>query len=192
MKVNEILVHIQHFYRKVYIEDCSIILWGKMRIRLQKYKSKKDKGLSGAVTALILVIASVAIAIVVIGFVFGIFGAVTSTPTVTAAGTGSISSGNLIVVLESTGSVKIVSVSVDGYTTSVSQTLTTGSNPLTIALPSGFTSILSSSKPGEVYTIDLGLNDGQSVAVSAVLQSSSSWQGLVVVALAAVYNSGHS
>jgi hypothetical protein len=138
-----------------------------MRIRLQKYKSKKDKGLSGAVTALILVIASVAIAIVVIGFVFGIFGAVTSTPTVSAAGTGSISGSSgaytLIVELDSTGSVKIVSVSVDGYTTSAGISLSGGSTLVSISLPPGF-----SATPGQVYTIDLGLNNGQSIAVSAV------------------------
>ncbi|AWR94237.1 DUF973 family protein [Acidianus brierleyi] len=132
-------------------------------------KRRNQKGLSGAVTALILVIASVAIAIVVVGFVFGIFGAVTSTPSVTAAGTGSISEiGNtgqytLTVVLDSTGSATVVSVSVDGYTTSVSTALSSGNNLISITLPTGFTPT-----PGQTYTIDLGLNDGQSVAVAAV------------------------
>jgi hypothetical protein len=64
--------------------------------------------------------------------------------------------------------VTIVSVSVDGYTTSANIALVSGSNPETITLPSGF-----SATAGQVYTIDLGLSDGQSVAVSAVAQPSS-------------------
>jgi len=44
------------------------------------------RGLSGAVTALILVVASVVIALIVVGFAFNLFGAFSSTGAVTTAG----------------------------------------------------------------------------------------------------------
>jgi len=58
-------------------------------------RRKNAKALSGAVTALILVIASVIIALVVVAFAFGLFGAFTGQGTVTQVGTATLSaSGN--------------------------------------------------------------------------------------------------
>jgi len=143
-----------------------------MSLKLKAKRSKK--GLSGAVTALILVIASVIIALVVVGFAFGLFGALGGTPTVTQIGTGSLTpSGNgyeAVITLHSTGTVQVVSATIvgtsDSATTIASPSLTIGANTVVIYFPSsGFTP-----QPGSTYQISIGLSDGTTVqaAVSYV------------------------
>jgi hypothetical protein len=143
---------------------------------------RSKKGLSGAVTALILVIASVIISLVVVGFAFGLFGAIGGTPTVTQVGTGTLSSymsnvtaNNKTVTvthyvatftLHSTGTVQIVSASIVGTnitaTNLPSMPLTAGVNTVTISFPSsGFTP-----QPGSTYQISIGLSDGATVQVA--------------------------
>jgi hypothetical protein len=146
-----------------------------MSLKLKAKRSKK--GLSGAVTALILVIASVIIALVVVGFAFGLFGALGGTPTVTQVGTGilefvhiSNASGTFscyeaIITLHSTGNVQIVSASIVGTSVTATgysiQTLTTGINTVTIHFPAtGF-----NPQPGATYQISIGLSDGTTVQV---------------------------
>ena len=140
-------------------------------------KSKRTKrALSGAVTALILVIASVIIALVVVGFAFGLFGALGGTPTVTQVGTGTLSKvtmGNqtyyqATFTLQSTGSVKIVSAVIVGTSDSVGSSaitgyqLSTGVNTVTIDFPTtGFTP-----QTGATYQISIGLSDGTTVQVA--------------------------
>ncbi|AOL17795.1 hypothetical protein BFU36_09590 [Sulfolobus sp. A20] len=139
---------------------------------------KSRRAISGAVTALILVIASVIIALVVVGFAFGLFGAFGGTPTVTQIGTGTISPGssnnNYYVasfVLKSSGNVQIVSASIVGTTISVASSisLSAGFNTVSItfstANANGF-----SFQPGSTYTISLGLSDGATVQVAVVAQ----------------------
>ncbi|AOL17796.1 hypothetical protein BFU36_09595 [Sulfolobus sp. A20] len=139
---------------------------------------KSRRAISGAVTALILVIASVIIALVVVGFAFGLFGAFGGTPTVTQIGTGTISSssGSATFVLKSSGNVQIVSASIVGTTISVgssditvigesSASLTAGVN--TVSIDFGTSSNL---QPGSTYTISLGLSDGATVQVAVVAQ----------------------
>jgi hypothetical protein len=137
-----------------------------MSLKLKAKRSKK--GISGAVTALILVIASVIIALVVVGFAFGLFGALGGTPTVTQVGTGTLSysGGNYVatITLHSTGNVQIVSASIVG--TNVTATgfsnsaLTAGPNTVTISFSSvtGF-----NPQPGSTYQISIGLSDGTTV-----------------------------
>jgi hypothetical protein len=142
-------------------------------------KAKRTKrGLSGAVTALILVIASVIIALVVVGFAFGLFGALGGTPTVTQVGTGSlspvISNGKIqyyvaVITLHSTGNVQIVSATIVGTNDSVGTadilgtSLSAGGNTVTITFPttSGF-----NPQPGGNYQISIGLSDGATVQVA--------------------------
>jgi hypothetical protein len=144
-----------------------------------KLKAKRSKkGLSGAVTALILVIASVIIALVVVGFAFGLFGSLGGIPTVTQVGTGVLctyTTSNArsttsyevaILALQSTGNVKIVSASIVGTSVTATgysiQTLNTGINTVTIYFPTtGF-------KPhtGATYQISIGLSDGATVQVA--------------------------
>jgi len=142
-----------------------------MSLKLKAKRSKK--GLSGAVTALILVIASVIIALVVVGFAFGLFGALGGTPTVTQVGTGTLqgssSSGYVATItLQSTGKVQIVSASIVGTAESAGGSsitgsqLTAGVNTVTISFaPNGFTP-----QPGSTYQISIGLSDGTTVQVA--------------------------
>jgi len=140
-----------------------------MSLKLKAKRSKK--GLSGAVTALILVIASVIIALVVVGFAFGLFGALGGTPTVTQVGTGTLyqpqSGGNYVatITLHSTGNVQIVSATIVGTSDSVGTgsilgySLSAGVNTVTISFaPNGFTP-----QPGATYQISIGLSDGTTV-----------------------------
>jgi hypothetical protein len=144
-----------------------------MSLKLKAKRSKK--GLSGAVTALILVIASVIIALVVVGFAFGLFGALGGTPTVTQVGTGTLyyQSGEYIatITLHSTGNVQIVSATIVGTTESATITsyqLTAGANTVTISFPSttGFTP-----QPGSTYQISIGLSDGTTVQAAVTYTS---------------------
>jgi len=135
---------------------------------------KAKKGLSGAVTALILVIASVIIALVVVGFAFGLFGALGGTPTVTQVGTGylSVQNGYAVVTLHSTGNVQVVSATILGTTYSASQAnmlgyaLTAGQNTVTITFPNAANNL----QPGTTYQISIALSDGQTVQVAVVAQ----------------------
>ncbi len=131
-------------------------------------KSRKSrKGLSGAVTALILVIASVLIALIVVAFAFG-FLSFGSTPTVQQSGaayiTGSAGAYSLHVVLTSTGKVTIDSIAVAG-TVGTESLVISGTTSLSLSLPSA-----ASITPGGTYTVTLGLSDGQSVAISATAE----------------------
>ncbi|QGR20487.1 DUF973 family protein [Stygiolobus azoricus] len=145
-----------------------------MSLKLKAKRSKK--GISGAVTALILVIASVIIALVVVGFAFGLFGAIGGTPTVTQVGTGALYNSTsqkgyyeAIITLHSTGNVQIVSATIVGTSIQVGTSditgaaLSAGANTVTIYFPTaaGFTP-----QPGSVYQISLGLSDGTTVQVA--------------------------
>lgn len=147
------------------------------------------KGLSGAVTALILVIASVIIALIVVGFAFGLFGTLSGQNAITNAGSAYVEynpSNNHIqiyVTLTNPGPATpvISSVSVNSipvslsevvnngqlYTTSLnSVTISTGQNSLTI---SG--SLISSLnvQSGATVTVQVSLSNGQVVTVPAVV-----------------------
>ena len=138
-------------------------------------KAKRTKrGLSGAVTALILVIASVIIALVVVGFVFGLFGALGGTPTVTQVGTGILQQSNnyyqAVITLQSSGKVQIVSAYIQGQGTSesvgsgsiIGGSLSEGVNTVTINFPTtGFNPL-----PGSTYQIVITLSDGTTVQVA--------------------------
>ena len=145
-------------------------------------KAKRTKrGLSGAVTALILVIASVIIALVVVGFAFGLFGALGGTPTVTQVGTGSLSpvtnsAGQIqyyvaVITLHSTSNnVEIESATIVGTTESVTtssilgSSLTAGVNAVTITFPAADTAF--TPQVGSNYQISLGLSSGTTVQVA--------------------------
>jgi len=60
-----------------------------------RYNIKREKGLSSAVTALILIIAVVITALVSVGYVFGLYGAYAGMPKVYQAGTGYIIAENM-------------------------------------------------------------------------------------------------
>ncbi|QIW22988.1 DUF973 family protein [Sulfolobus sp. S-194] len=142
-------------------------------------RRKAKKGLSGAVTALILVIASVIIALVVVGFAFGLFGAFGGTPTVTQVGTGYIyvSKGYAVITLKSSGNVQILSATISGTSYSAStisvigasssNSLTAGVNTVSIYFGTSDTSGLQS---GSTYTISIALSDGSTVQVSVIAQ----------------------
>ena len=144
-----------------------------MSLKLKAKRSKK--GLSGAVTALILVIASVIIALVVVGFAFGLFGAFSSSGTVSQVGTATLyTNGTLVVTLKNTGAATTVTaVYIDGQTLSVSPaTISPGSNSyaITIILNPSVSNYISS-VVGSTITLTLDLSSGTTVSVSAVVQS---------------------
>ncbi|QGA53323.1 hypothetical protein GFS03_01310 [Sulfolobus sp. E5-1-F] len=139
-------------------------------------KRKNTKALSGAVTALILVIASVIIALVVVGFAFGLFGAFSSSPNIhlvsayikggvlyiTLSNTGSANGQILGVIVQAGGSVSSIGTTVTitaGSTTTISVTIT-GSNGI------------SSLTPGEQVTFQVVTNTGESVTGVATVLSS--------------------
>ncbi|MQL55523.1 hypothetical protein [Acidianus ambivalens] len=129
---------------------------------VQKTKKSK-KGLSGAITALILVIASVIIALVVVFFAFGYLGAFTSTPTVSEAGYGTISGSTLKVTLVSSGNVNIIGIEYGANSVSASKTLTAGTNVVCLSISGlGITPV-----PGQEYSFTLVLSDGGTVTVTA-------------------------
>jgi len=145
-----------------------------MSLKLKAKRSKK--GLSGAVTALILVIASVIIALVVVGFAFGLFGALGGTPTVTQVGTGTLSpSGNnyytATITLQSTGKVQIVSASIVGTPVTANTIVVNGggntlnAGPNTVVITFSSTSSFTP-QPGSTYQISIGLSDGTTVQVA--------------------------
>jgi len=144
----------------------------KMIIISERFKDSNTKrskrGLSGAVTALILVIASVIIALVVVGFAFGLFGALGGTPTVTQAGTGTLSYSNneyvATITLRSTGNIQIESATISGTgvtdTAASPLTLSGGLNTVSIYFPTtnGF-----NPQVGSTYQITITLTDGVTV-----------------------------
>ena len=140
-------------------------------------KARKNvKAISGAVTALILVIASVIIALVVVGFAFGLFGSFTSSAQVTQVGTASLSSstGTLIVTLKNTGgTVYVQAVLYNGKTYSVTgnTAITAGITQYTISIQGLNSTVIPSSLVGSTVTLTLELTNGQSVTVSAIITS---------------------
>ncbi|BCU70837.1 DUF973 family protein [Stygiolobus caldivivus] len=148
-----------------------------MSLRKALKAKRSKKGLSGAVTALILVIASVIIALVVVGFAFGLFGALGGTPTVTQVGSGSMegvtnTNGQLqyyqaTFTLHTSGPVSIESVSLVGTSDSGvvegSTSLTAGANTITVTFPTGNGF---NPQPGTTYQISVGLSDGSTVQVA--------------------------
>ena len=136
-------------------------------------RRKNAKALSGAVTALILVIASVIIALVVVGFAFGLFGAFTGQGTVTQVGTATLSaSGTLTVTLKNTGATtQVTGVIINGNLASVSGqvTISAGQNTYSISLGS-ITSTLQN-LVGSTISLTLQLSNGQTVTVSAIITS---------------------
>lgn len=140
-------------------------------------KARKNiKAISGAVTALILVIASVIIALVVVGFAFGLFGSFTSSAQVTQVGTASLSSstGTLTVTLKNTGgTVYVQAVLYNGKTYSVTgnTAITAGITQYTISIQGLNSTVIPSSLVGSTVTLTLELSNGQSVTVSAIITS---------------------
>ncbi|QXJ34417.1 hypothetical protein [Saccharolobus shibatae] len=137
-------------------------------------RRKNAKALSGAVTALILVIASVIIALVVVGFAFGLFGAFSGQGTVSQVGTATLkTSGTLIVTLKNTGAnTQVTGALVQGSSATVSgQTIiSAGVTTYSIALSGSFTSSLSG-LVGSTISLTLQLSNGQTVTVSAIVTS---------------------
>ena len=154
------------------------------------------KGLSGAVTALILVIASVIVALIVVGFAFGLFGTLSSQNAITNAGSAyiqynpSTNAVTIYVTLTNPGPEMptVSGVSVNGvpitvtslvveyantvgtYTTSNGNpnavTISTGLNYLTI---SGIAATTINVQSGATVTIQVSLSNGQVVTVPAML-----------------------
>ena len=146
-------------------------------------KARKNiKAISGAVTALILVIASVIIALVVVGFAFGLFGSFTSSAQVTQVGTATLSTttttsgtyGVLTVTLKNTGgNVYVQAVLYNGKTYSVTgnTAITAGITQYTISIQGLNSTVIPSSLVGSTVTLTLELTNGQSVTVSAIITS---------------------
>jgi len=137
---------------------------------------KSKKGLSGAVVALILVIAAVIIALVVVGFVFGLFGSFTGAGSVSQVGTGTINSNNgqITLTLKNTGSpVTVSSVVILGTlyssVTSSPTTITQGTDTYTITINANLGTQLNNLK-GSTLTISINLSNGQSVNAAVIVK----------------------
>ena len=154
------------------------------------------KGLSGAVTALILVIASVIVALIVVGFAFGLFGTMSSQNAITNAGSAYITYNpstnevTIYVTLTNPGPEMptISGVSVNGvpitvtsltveYANTVGTYTTAGSNPNAITISTGLNYLTITGtaattitvQSGATVTIQVSLSNGQVVTVPAML-----------------------
>ena len=132
------------------------------------------KGLSGAVTALILVIASVVIALIVVGYAFGLFGTFSSQGAVINEGGGVIDiNGTAVtvhVVLDDQGpfNYTIVSVMVNDLPLHTSQlpiVVKPGTNYVSVT--GNYTAKLT---PGQSVDVEVVLSSGQTVIVPAVVE----------------------
>jgi len=141
---------------------------------MKRLKSRK-KALSGAVTALILVIASVIIALVVVGFAFGLIPAFSSSPQLHIVD-AYISGGTLYIIVSNTGSANGVIINVqlltggNVYTASTDVTIAGGSTSI-ISIPTATFSGLPSLQPGEQVTIELITTTGSPVTGVATVLS---------------------
>ncbi|ACR43335.1 hypothetical protein [Saccharolobus islandicus] len=138
-------------------------------------RRKNAKALSGAVTALILVIASVIIALVVVGFAFGLFGAFTGQGTVTQVGTATLSASSqtLTVTLKNTGATtQVTGALINGNSASASGqvTISAGQGTYSISL-GGISSSTLQGLVGSTISLTLQLSNGQTVTVSAIVTS---------------------
>jgi Protein of unknown function (DUF973). len=136
---------------------------------------RSKRGLSGAVTTLILIIASVIIALVVVGIAFGLLGELGGIPTVAQVGTGTLRSVTnngqtyyvATITLHSTGKVQIVSASIVGTDETASSispiSLSAGLTTVTLTFPaeSDFTP-----QNGTVYQVSVSLSDSTTVQVA--------------------------
>jgi len=137
-------------------------------------RRKNAKALSGAVTALILVIASVIIALVVVAFAFGLFGAFTGQGTVTQVGTATLSASNgiLTVTLKNTGATtQVTGVIINGNLASVSGQVTISAGESTYSISLGSSTSTLKSLVGSPISLTLQLSNGQTVTVSAIITS---------------------
>ncbi len=126
--------------------------------------ARTKRGLSNAVSALILVIASVILTLAVVGYVFGLIGAFVGVPQVMQVGTGVVTtSGQATFLLRATGDVQIVNVEIAGtnnYAYKVApQTLTAGVNTVVV----DFKNV--NVVPGVTYTLVVALSSGETVPV---------------------------
>ena len=137
-------------------------------------RRKNAKALSGAVTALILVIASVIIALVVVAFAFGLFGAFTGQGTVTQVGTATLSaSGTLTVTLKNTGATtQVTGAIINGNLASISNQVTISAGESTYSIALSVSTSTLQSLVGSTISLTLQLSNGQTVTVSAIITTS--------------------
>jgi len=139
------------------------------------------RGLSGAVTALILVVASVVIALIVVGFAFNLFGSFGSAGAVSPVGPAYIYNSSNVVTLNVTidnrgPNVSITSATINGQTISPSNILVyiggssksvnyipAGQNPLKIQ----FKGISFNTIGSGPVNIQLVLANGQTIYITA-------------------------
>ena len=137
---------------------------------------RSKRALSGAVTALILVIASVIIALVVVGFAFGLFGAFSTTPNIHLV-SAYVQNGVLYITVSNTGSAngEILGVIVQAGGSAISTTPTGGTVTVLAGQTTVFSvslgSLSSSLTPGEQVTFQLVTNTGESVSGVATVLS---------------------
>ncbi|ACP50010.1 conserved hypothetical protein [Sulfolobus islandicus Y.N.15.51] len=137
-------------------------------------RRKNAKALSGAVTALILVIASVIIALVVVAFAFGLFGAFAGQGTVTQVGTATLNAGtkSLIVTLKNTGATtQVTGVIINGNLASVSGQVTISAGESTYSIALSVSTSTLQNLVGSPISLTLQLSNGQTVTVSAIVTS---------------------
>ncbi len=128
---------------------------------------KRKRALYNAVSALILLIASVILTLIVIGFAFGLMSAFSSIPQIEQIGTGTITAnGQATFMLRTNGNIQIVSAQLAGtnnYAVSITpETLSAGINTITVS----FNNV--NIMPGTTYVIIVILSDGEEVLVSAI------------------------
>ncbi|MCY0860773.1 MAG: hypothetical protein OWQ54_10165 [Sulfolobaceae archaeon] len=151
-------------------------------IRMLKATRRSKKGLSGAITALILVIASVIIALIVVLYVFGLIPGLTSSTTqVTQIGPAYLYESNGDLILNATLSVgskvEVIGMVVAGSSLSAQSVYIVSNNQATLTpgLIGGTASyqmiFTASSIPklavGQTYTVELVLSNGVTTTISA-------------------------
>jgi len=138
------------------------------------HKTRKIReGLSGPLTALIILIAAIIIALVLVDYTFSLAGGISGTPKVTQVDSGILSynpnTGTAVATLTlySAGNVKILGAQIAGtpYGATYTQLLTAGSNGVTITF-NGVSGI----QIGSTYTILITLSDGQTVQAAVTAQ----------------------
>jgi len=138
------------------------------------YKTRKiRRGLSGPLTAVVLLIAAVIIALVIVNYTYGLLGAIGGAPKVTQVASGVLSynpsTGTAVVsvTLYSTGNVEILGAQIADtpYSATHNQLMTSGANAVTITF-NGVSGI----QKGSTYTILITLSDGQTVQAAVIAQ----------------------
>ncbi|AAY81604.1 hypothetical protein [Sulfolobus acidocaldarius] len=155
-----------------------------MNIEVKKSKKKNMRALSGAIVALILVIAGVIIAIAVVLFAFGLIPGISNQGSIQVLGSGTITNStasgssrtiyNITITVKNTGttSISVTSININGQPFNINGTAP--SIPAGRTQPITFEVTPASGKPnfspGASYTATIYFSNGQGAPATLIYQ----------------------